>query len=104
MVKQSEMGSLAERIDDYFASLSPLASRIIQETNSVKSKYGEEWNNFTVEEQEEILDNHFIDPAIRSNYEQKDVANCYPKMKINCGENIVADFEDVCLSQHTSYH
>lgn len=89
------MATVAEKVHEYFASLNPLAHKILQETDAIKAQYGTEWDTFTVEKQDEILDNHFVNPEVKAQYPDKnEYPECFPRLKVNCGEKIVVDFDN----------
>ena len=95
-----------QQVHDYFTSLSSISKRILSDYNYLKDSYGEEWNTFSEEEQEEIFNKFIIDPNVEDKYKSKQVSDVtddlqevFPKLKIDCGEKIVVDFEndDVCI-------
>ena len=46
----------------YFASLGELASKIIQESDSIRNR--SDWNGLTNEQKEQSIDRHFVDEAV----------------------------------------
>ncbi|XP_013391683.1 uncharacterized protein LOC106159827 [Lingula anatina] len=92
------MGSLEEKIDSYFSSINPLARKIMLERSQVKNTYGKAWDNFSFEDQEKLIDQHFIGPEVEEKYQDylspSPVPQWFPKLKIDCGEKIIIDFDN----------
>ncbi|XP_072299752.1 uncharacterized protein C1orf198 homolog [Eucyclogobius newberryi] len=78
---------------DYFSSINPMAKKIMQEREKIKTKIGSTWEKMTPEEQDEAIDNWMIDPHIRARYAMhrvdRDEVLCYPKLLIQTGQKIV---------------
>ena len=94
---------MEENAANYFASMSHLASKMMQYNESVREMYRDTWEGLSWEKQEELIDQHTIDPKIADKYAScrrtSEPVNCFPVLKINSGEKIVVDFEhdDVSL-------
>ncbi|KAJ0061232.1 hypothetical protein NL108_013516 [Boleophthalmus pectinirostris] len=78
---------------EYFSSINPMAKKIMQEREKIKTKHGSTWDKMTPEEQDSAIDNWMIDPHIRARYamhrvEREEVV-CYPKLLIQTGQKIV---------------
>lgn len=88
---------MEENAANYFASMSHLASKMMQYNDSVREMYRDTWDGLTWEKQEQLIDQHIIDPKIVDKYAScrrtAEPLNCFPVLKINCGEKIVVDFE-----------
>ena len=97
---------LVDDANAYFASLGNLSSRILQDLEVVKEKCIEngEWEELTVEQQENLLNRFIMDQTLVKKYAEVTPADeppiCFPVLKINSGEKIVIDFEhdDVCFA------
>jgi len=90
------MTAVQNQIDSYFSSINPVAKKISQDCGNFREKYGEEWNNFTLEQQDQLIDNYIIDPNVAEKYDvldREDLPVCFPKYRVNCGEKIVVDFD-----------
>lgn len=94
---------MEENAANYFASMSHLASKMMQYNESVREMYRDTWEGLSWEKQEELIDQHTIDPKIADKYAScrrtSEPVDCFPVLKINSGEKIVVDFEhdDVSL-------
>ena len=104
----------------YFESLSSIYRGIIKEKKNFTSLLGPQWDSLPEEEQNVLLDEHFVAPHIRQKYNQKllrqeennDGVLEYPEessneydyylhaLKIKSGQRIVED-DEVCL---VSFH
>lgn len=86
---------------EYFSSINPMAKKIMQEREKIKTKHGLSWEKMTPEEQDNAIDNWMIDPHIRARYamhrvEREEVV-CYPKLLIQTGQKIVHFGEEVFI-------
>ena len=91
------MSRIEDEVQQYFASLSSLNKRILNEQKFVEKSYGENWTKLTLEEQEDLFDSQYIDPTIAQEYgseQDQDLPRVFPKLKIPCGEKIVVDLEN----------
>lgn len=100
------MTDISSKCDAYFASLQPLTRKFAKEVKNLKKTYGNEWDTFTPEKQEELLDKHFIDAKISQKYQgsSKEKPQTFPTYRIQNGEKIVVDFEDVSSCDIVSFH
>ncbi|CAL1585781.1 unnamed protein product [Knipowitschia caucasica] len=85
--------TMDQRKFDYFSSINPMAKKIMQEREKIKSKHGSTWDTMSPEEQDTAIDNWMIDPHIRARYamhrvEREEVV-CYPKLLLQTGQKIV---------------
>uniref|UniRef100_A0A3B3ZIT5 DUF4706 domain-containing protein n=1 Tax=Periophthalmus magnuspinnatus TaxID=409849 RepID=A0A3B3ZIT5_9GOBI len=78
---------------EYFSSINPMAKKIMQEREKIKTKHGSTWDKMTPEEQDSAIDNWMIDPHIRARYAmhrvEREEVICYPKLLIQTGQKIV---------------
>lgn len=66
---------MALTLDSYFSHLNSLSQKIARDVNRVKANYDREsWHSLTLNDQEEILNNHFIKPDIYNKYRGKSKA------------------------------
>ncbi|KAL3873193.1 hypothetical protein ACJMK2_036339 [Sinanodonta woodiana] len=81
----------------YFSSINPLARKILKDESDLIETIGEEWEKFTLDEKECILDDYFVDVNVRQKYavvEKKDsYPPSFPRLKIESGEKIIVNFE-----------
>jgi Domain of unknown function (DUF4706) len=82
----------AEDINNYFASISNLASKVVLDCEIVKQSCIRNglWDGLSVEQQEAYLDRFMIDQTDQADNE---APSCFPVWKINSGEKFVFDFE-----------
>ena len=82
-----------EHINEYFSSISPLASKVVVDCEIVKESCvcNGKWDGLTVEQQEQLLDRFIIDQTDEQT--TNDLSAGFPVLKINSGEKIVIDFE-----------
>ncbi|XP_072369105.1 uncharacterized protein C1orf198 homolog [Scyliorhinus torazame] len=84
---------LEQKKFDYFASISPMARRIMLERQKIREKYGPRWERLEPREQEEIIDNWMVEPQIRSRYnlhrDQKEETVSYPRLQLQTGQKVV---------------
>ena len=106
-LNMSSAATLEEIAADYFGSISDLSRRLVQDCEAVRAANSMLWPDLTWEEQEQLLDEHFIDARITEKYAGNQSAagagselpSCFPVLKINCGEKIVIDFEHEDVSR-----
>lgn len=60
---------MEELCDDYFASMNPIANKIIEEKRKCKEKNRKNWERLTQAEKDSLLDEWFIDPDLKIRYE-----------------------------------
>lgn len=89
---------MEEAIHRYFSSLNFTCRSILTEKTNFESLLGDQWRTLPVEEQESLLDEHFIPPHIRQKYvtesgEDSSLPDFYPRYKIKSGQKIVEDDE-----------
>lgn len=82
---------------DYFASINPLARKIVHETRLAKHILNEEWGELEWKKQEEALDDFFVDRSVREKYisstKDNHYAMSFPKLYIQSGEKIIVDMD-----------
>lgn len=59
---------LSETAEKYLKSINPLAERIGEEINEIKATYETLWNDMTIIEQEQILNDTIIHPQVLLQY------------------------------------
>lgn len=85
---------------DYFAIISPLARKMVAEAKEVITREGDRWNEMTQEERDQMMDRHFIDPAIGAQYEMTNTLGdgnidntaldtIFPRLKLQCRQEAV---------------
>ncbi|XP_067681503.1 uncharacterized protein C1orf198 homolog isoform X2 [Haliotis asinina] len=83
----------------YFAWHKFPGNRTYRQTESLKSYLGDRWNNLSIDEQEEIIDDYFVDSEIRHHYRNEASASefppSFPKLMIPNGEKIMVDENDL---------
>lgn len=91
------MTNMEDVAKDYFASMNHLARKMIEYNESVKEMYRDAWDGLSWEQQEQLIDQHIIDPNIVAKYSSwkrsEEPLNCFPVFKINSGEKVIVDFE-----------
>lgn len=91
------MANMEDVAKDYFASMNHLARKVIEYNDSVKEMYRDAWDGLSWEQQEQLIDQHIIDPNIVAKYSSwkrsEEPLNCFPVLKINSGEKVIVDFE-----------
>ncbi|KAL4237774.1 hypothetical protein ACF0H5_002486 [Mactra antiquata] len=84
----------------YFSSINPLARKIIKDEKYVKSALKEKWDEFSLIEQEALIDDFIVDNSVRERYstvtKQHSYQKSFPKLKVETGDKIVVDFENDC--------
>lgn len=75
-----------------------MASKILQDELSLKKAVKDQWDDLTLKEQEELIDDYLVDQFVREKYCQIEKPYTYqksfPKLKVETGEKIVVDFEN----------
>ncbi|XP_041468990.1 uncharacterized protein C1orf198 homolog isoform X1 [Lytechinus variegatus] len=61
--------TMEEICDDYFASMNPIAYKIIEEKRKCMEKNRRNWERLTQAEKDSLLDEWFIDPDLKIRYE-----------------------------------
>ena len=98
--KLAEMALLAEKAVGYFSSIGPLAKKILDDQENLRRQYGSEWNRLSSEKQDCLVDQFFIDEEVLEKYQvapgddDEERPDCFPKLKIPCGEKICVDFDN----------
>ncbi|KAK0085693.1 hypothetical protein PV325_004576 [Microctonus aethiopoides] len=89
------MSSIAE---DYFCNLNPLAKRIGEDIKTTKDAYEELWNNLSLMEKNQAIDETIIQPEVALKYSNlssvefsKDLQEFYPKLRIQTGLKYILD-------------
>ncbi|KAH0535379.1 uncharacterized protein C1orf198 homolog [Cotesia glomerata] len=88
------LSSIAE---DYFYSLNPLAKRIGDDVRATKEAYEGLWNTLSLKEKNQAIDETIIQPEIALKYttlgtdKNKEIYDCYPKLRIQTGMKYVID-------------
>ena len=93
------MATVYVNVDEYFATANPLARKISQDIENIKESYGDDWNEFSCEQQDKELWTNLVPPEISDKYDSsttsnEDLPSVFPKLKILCGEKIVVDFDN----------
>ncbi|OWF37616.1 hypothetical protein KP79_PYT10425 [Mizuhopecten yessoensis] len=88
---------MEEKALAYFASVNPLAKKVIHETQLAKNILNEEWDGLDWKKQEEALDAFFVDRSVREKYVTNTKDNHYavsfPKLFVQSGEKIIVDMD-----------
>ena len=63
-----KMAMMDEQATSYFASMSKLAGKIIEDCETIKATYGDSWNELAWDKQEELLNKELFDPEIIAKY------------------------------------
>ncbi|XP_078487318.1 uncharacterized protein LOC100178179 isoform X2 [Ciona intestinalis] len=93
----------ANYVNSYFASMSSMATRIIERKESIKLSYGEErWNNISCSEQEKMYDKYIITPDASSRYKSvtsemtplDNVERVFPTLIMHSGQTNVKRMDD----------
>ncbi|ELU01121.1 hypothetical protein CAPTEDRAFT_187947 [Capitella teleta] len=92
------MTEISKRCQEYFSSLNPIAKKISREVKYYQKTFGEEWESFSPQKQEEIIDKHFVSSELTCKYADhgKERPATFPVYRINNGEKIIVDFLDGC--------
>lgn len=83
--------------DSYFRNLNATSRIFCRDLDNFRTSYGAEWDEFSDERREELIDNYALGPEIRekyNSYPQQEVEECFPQLKIKSGEKIVVDFDN----------
>ena len=92
------MAAVYISVDEYFATINPLARKISHDLENIKQSYGDDWNGFSCDQQDKELWNNLVPAEITDKYESQssneDLPSVFPKLKIPCGEKIVVDFDN----------
>lgn len=87
----------------YFAWHKFPGNRAFRQSEDIKSYLGNRWNSLSVDEQEEIIDDYFVDTEIRRQYQDEasasDFPPSFPKLMIPNGEKIMVDENDVSKTE-----
>ena len=85
-------------VNEYFATFSSISKKIVQDCDVIKNSFGDDWDNFSTEEREQELWNNLVHPDISEKYssypQPEDMQDVFPRLKIECGEKIVIDFDN----------
>lgn len=85
------------KAEDYFYSLNPLAQRIGADVNATKEAYEGLWNSLSTAERNQAIDETIIQPEVALKYaskkleSSKELADYYPKLRIQTGLKYVID-------------
>ncbi|KAK2184309.1 hypothetical protein NP493_270g00038 [Ridgeia piscesae] len=92
------MAAVYINVDEYFATINPLARKISHDLENIKQSYGDDWNGFSCDQQDKELWNNLVPTEITDKYvsqsSNEDLPSVFPKLKIPCGEKIVVDFDN----------
>ncbi|XP_008549764.1 uncharacterized protein C1orf198 homolog [Microplitis demolitor] len=84
--------------DEYFYNLNPLAKRIGDDVKATKEAYEGLWNTLSLKEKNQAIDETIIQPEIALKYttivpgdKNKEIYDCYPKLRIQTGMKFVID-------------
>ncbi|KAG1663722.1 E3 SUMO-protein ligase PIAS1 [Nymphon striatum] len=87
--------SLQKSAEDYFASISPLAKRIMEERTIVKNEYEEEWDFMSYDEQEDAIYDYFVSPKVQEKYSSTlklgGDTETFPKLLLHPGSKIIVE-------------
>lgn len=87
---------MEEVVNEYFSSLNFICKGIITEKKNFSSLLGDQWDSLPQEEQDALLDEHFIAPHIRQKYgdsTDESLPSMFPVLKIKSGQKVVDDDE-----------
>ena len=90
--------TMDEAAQRYFVSLNFTCRNILNEKANFQSLLGDQWKTLPAEEQDSLLDEHFIPPHIKQKYvaqpdEELDLPEFYPRYKVKSGQKIIEDDE-----------
>ncbi|XP_014666421.1 PREDICTED: uncharacterized protein C1orf198 homolog isoform X2 [Priapulus caudatus] len=92
------MTTREERFRDYFSSINPIARKIINDQEQVKSKYGDAWQTLSIHEQDEIINNNLINAHGKQCGDDGSPTTPYPpsfpKLVLSTGNRVVVDVAD----------
>uniref|UniRef100_UPI00358F1F39 uncharacterized protein C1orf198 homolog n=1 Tax=Myxine glutinosa TaxID=7769 RepID=UPI00358F1F39 len=88
---------MESRASEYFASMNPMANRIMTDIEEFRRRYGSRWEQLDVREQDDLLDAALIREDVRARYKTRaqllgdgrPEVPCFPRMKIQPGQKIV---------------
>lgn len=89
--------SVSSIAEDYFYNLNPLAKRIGEDVKATKEAYEDLWNNLSVKEKNQAIDETIIQPEVALKYtlnnidSPTDLPELYPKLKIQTGLKYIID-------------
>jgi hypothetical protein len=96
-----------DKMDDlqalaYFLSLTHISRKVALQEKSLIKYLGNKWTEYSPEQKEELLNDlcvpHFIrdeQPSSAADKDDDDLPNCWPTLKLACGEKIIVDETDV---------
>lgn len=89
------MASVKEKVEEYFSTMNPMASRMMDDMKTVMEEFNDEWEEFSLEEKSCLL----WRSVVKANVEEKYICNerseksveCFPVLDIKTGEKIIVD-------------
>jgi hypothetical protein len=89
------MTEIEQLVFEYFSSLGPLARKVMQDQELVRSMYGAEWEQMSYEQRDAVIDEYVIKSEILEHYKNysrwEDPPEYFPKLKLGSGEKIIVD-------------
>ncbi|XP_063774003.1 uncharacterized protein C1orf198 homolog isoform X3 [Pseudophryne corroboree] len=79
----------------YFSSLNSMAKKIMQDKERIRERYGAQWEKMQPKEQDEAIDQNFVDPELQKRYTlhrgpaEPQPVSCYPVLKTQTGQKVV---------------
>lgn len=93
--------SLQETAEEYFASISPTAKRIMEERAYVRQQFEVEWDEMTYDEREDLIYDYLVSPKLQEKYSSTlkigGDAQSFPKLIIDSGARMVEDDAVSCV-------
>ncbi|XP_013785853.1 uncharacterized protein C1orf198 homolog [Limulus polyphemus] len=89
------MASVKEKVEEYFSTMNPIATRMMDDMKTVMEEFNEEWEEFSLEEKSCLL----WRSVVKANVEEKYICDesseksveCFPVLDIKMGEKIIVD-------------
>nr|CAB3262167.1 uncharacterized protein LOC100178179 [Phallusia mammillata] len=99
-----------DRADQYFASINPMAAKIIESKKRVIRSFSQgKWDKMSVAEQENEINKSIILPEATSRYKSmlpvtlpEYCTSVFPSMAINTGQKVVKNSEEEWQDEHSS--
>lgn len=84
-----------EKLEDYFASMNPTSSRMMEDIMTSKQKHSKDWESLPQEEQSDILWRSIVKADAVTKYEQvqneASSDDFFPVLRTRPGEKIIVD-------------
>lgn len=87
-----DKSSKRREVDEYFSSINCMSRRIVNDIDNLRRKCGSSWNDMSIKEQEEKINEFMVPAEAKKHYplpDRKDYSNIYPAFRIDTGQKIV---------------